>query len=92
MWRFFPLVFIVALTPVSAAPNPCEEFHRDYKTATAKLGAALQRYADCLDNGDARESCSSQFSRLRAAHRLLEISTSNYARYCKIEGRSARRG
>jgi hypothetical protein len=60
--------------------------HEDYKLATARIASALRSYADCIDNGNPRDSCASDYARLRAGHRLMEVSTSEFARYCRNWG------
>lgn len=78
-------VFIFCLLCASAASaaDRCERLHGDYKLATARIASALRAYASCIDDGNPRASCATEYSRLRAGQRLLEISTSEFARYCR---------
>ncbi|QIK78947.1 hypothetical protein G7077_08610 [Sphingomonas piscis] len=86
----FGLALIALLVPAAADAqrNRCGDYHRDYKTATAKVADALQKYADCLDNGDPTYDCGSQYAHLRSGQKLLEVSTYNYRNYCRTTGRS----
>jgi hypothetical protein len=83
MLRCLALVLCLFGTSVASAANRCERLHADYKQATARIASALRSYADCIDDGNPRESCSTEFARLRAGQRLLEVSTSDFARYCR---------
>ena len=80
--RLALITFLLWASPVHAADR-CERLHDDYKLATAKIASALRAYASCIDNGNPRASCATEYSRLRAGQRLLEVSTSEFARYCR---------
>lgn len=83
MLRCLALALCLFGTSAASAASRCERLHEDYKQATARIASALRSYADCIDNGNPRESCSTQYARLRSGQRLLEVSTSDFARYCR---------
>ena len=83
MLRFLAFTLVLAASSTASAANRCERLHEDYKAATAKIAAALRSYADCIDDGNPRDSCVSDYARLRSSQRLLEVATSEFARYCR---------
>lgn len=86
MLRCLALALCLFSSSAASAATRCERLHEDYKLATARIASALRSYADCIDNGNPRDSCSSDYARLRAGQRLLEVSTSEFARYCRSWG------
>jgi hypothetical protein len=83
LFMFLPtLIIFVASHSARADPESCREALDQYHSAKNEVSEALHSYSACIENSDAHDDCSSEFSTLHSAQDDFESAVSEYESEC----------
>lgn len=70
-------------SPPGGANSECRDAYDRARSAADDVVSYARRLISCVEGGDFRDDCSSEFSQLRSAHDDYESAVSEVESYCR---------
>ena len=84
LFSAIPVSFAFVPVPATSAGWDCDSAIESYNSSISDISSYLKRYTRCLSSSDGQDDCSSEFRRLRNAHRDFESAVSDVQSYCDL--------